>query len=178
MRSPVGLRPPEEQEEVYSRYQGLILEQVGIEATKDLTLAVLGKVKELFQGTTFVLFDDVLPTMKRLKGRGLILGLISNIDRDMTPICRDLELDPYLDFTVTSCEVGADKPHPPIFLAALERAGVEAGEAMHVGDQYNLDVVGARGVGLKAVLLDRYNSSPKVTDCPQIGSLREIVEYL
>ncbi len=96
----------------------------------------------------------------------------------MNPICHKLGLEPYLDFVVTSQEVGADKPKPPIFLAALDKARVNASKAVHVGDQYNMDVVGARGVGIAPILIDRYDTYPEVSDCPRIRSLTELVQYL
>ncbi len=91
---------------------------------------------------------------------------------------RKLGLEPYLDFVVSSEEVGANKPAPAIFLAAVEKAGVKASEAVHVGDQYELDVVGARGVGINPVLIDRYDVTPGVSDCPRIRTLPELVQYL
>jgi len=110
--------------------------------------------------------------MKALKQRGLILGLISNL------IIGEVHLESYLDFIVTAQEVGADKPEPPIFMAALERAGVKASQAVYVGDQYETDVVGARGVGIKPILIDRYDLMPEASDCPRIHSLSEVVEYI
>ena len=85
-------------------------------------------------------------------------------------ILSDLGLAPYVDFVVTAKEVGANKPEPPIFLAALECARVGSSEAVYVGDQYETDVVGARGVGIDPVLIDRYDLLSKVSDCPRIHS--------
>ena len=116
--------------------------------------------------------------MKALKERDFILGLLTNLGEDMNPICRKLGLEPYLDFFVTSGEVGVDKPEPPIFLAALRRAGVNASEAVHVGDQYKFDVIGARGVGITPILIDRYDLYPEVSDCPRINRLAELAGYL
>jgi putative hydrolase of the HAD superfamily len=93
-------------------------------------------------------------------------------------MCRELGIASYLDFTVTSAEVGADKPQPPIFLKALELAGVKADEAIHVGDQYQNDVLGAKGVGISPILLDRADYYAEITDCPRIRSLTEISKYL
>ena len=146
--------------------------------SEELALQMLQRGAELFKDIYFVLFDDVLPTFEVLKQRGLILGLISNITQDITPSCQKLGLAPYLNFIVTSHEVGSDKPQPPIFLAALERGGVEASETVYVGDQYNSDVVGARGVGIRPVLLDCYGLFKEVTDCPRIESLAELTEHL
>jgi HAD superfamily hydrolase (TIGR01509 family) len=89
-----------------------------------------------------------------------------------------LGLQPYLNFKVTSAEVGYDKPRPEIFLAALEKATVKPEEALYVGDQYQIDIVGARGVGIKALLIDRNNYFPDITDCPRLHSLTEIKEYI
>ena len=87
-------------------------------------------------------------------------------------------MEPYLDFTVTSAEVGAEKPHPPVFLAALEHASVTAEQALHVGDQYSVDVVGARNLGINPVLIDRNDIYPEVNDCPRIHTLAEVTTYL
>ena len=64
-----------------------------------------------------------------------------HIDRDMIPICHKLGLEPYLDFVVTSAEAGADKPGPAIFLTALQKAGVDAEEAVHVISRINRGTV-------------------------------------
>ena len=177
-RSAVRDRSPEEQKEVSIHYQQILLAEVGISASRELLLKVVKRLRELFSGMTFALFDDVLTVLPRLKQRGLILGLLTNLDRDMVPICNKLGLEPHIDFTITSGEVGVDKPNPLIFLAALEQAGVNAAETIHVGDQYKVDVIGARGVGIAPILMDRYNLHPEVSDCPRIVSLTELNKYL
>jgi len=106
------------------------------------------------------------------------LGLLTNATKDTISVHRKLGLEPYLNFVVTSEEVGADKPKPPIFLAALDRAGVNASEAVHIGDHYELDVVGARGVGITPILIDRYDIYPEVSDCSRIHSLTELAKIL
>ena len=176
--SPVAKRDPEEQAEILMRYQSIIVSKAGVKADRELVAKVMKKVGELFKGTRWILFDDALPILKELKQQNFIVGLLSNFDKDMKPIFRELSLEPYLDFAVTSKEVGADKPNPLIFQTALQRAGVDASEAIHVGDQYKIDVVGARGVGITPILIDRYNFRPEINDCPRIRSLSELSDYL
>ncbi len=178
VRSPLQKRSPEEQAELGVRYENIVLTEAGVKADRELLLKIMKRVQQLYKGLTFVLFDDVLSTLKVLKEQKLILGLLTNLDKDMNPICRELGLEPYLDFVATSGEVGVDKPEPPIFLAALQRAGVDASEAVHVGDQYKLDVIGARGVGITPILIDRYDLYPEVSDCPRIHRLTELAEHL
>ncbi len=176
--SPVEKRSPEERAEVYFRYNDLILTRFGIKADKELLSKIMKKMQQLYEGVTFVLFDDVLSTLKTLKQQNFILGLLTNLAKDVNSTCRNLGLEPYLDFIVSSGEVGVDKPDPHFFLAALEQAGVSAAEAVHVGDQYKLDVVGARGVGITPILIDRYDLYPEVSDCPRIRRLTEVAKYL
>ncbi len=178
IKSPVEKRGPEEKARVYIRYQEVLLAEAGAEVTREKLLKIMDKAHQLFKGVSWALFDDVLPTLKTLKERQLVLGLLTNASKDMVSVYSKLGLGPYLDFVVASEEVGSDKPHPPIFLKALERAGVAASEAIHVGDQYNIDIAGARGVGISPVLLDRYDLYPEITDCPRIRTLPEIVNYI
>ncbi len=176
IRSPIDKRSQEGKLAAYARYEGTLLRKAGTEISDEMAGQVL--LGFPFSEMKFILFDDTLPALKALKKRGLTLGLISNVDMDVDSLCRELGLSPYLDLTVTSGEVGADKPEPPIFLAALERSGAKANEAMHVGDQYDSDVMGARGVGINPVLIDRDDLFPYVTDCPRIRSLTELERYL
>ena len=177
-KSKVETRSPEEQVELQLHYQETILTEAGVNPPKELLLKIIKKMEGLYKGITFALFDDVLPTLKTLKEQNFTLGSLTNVAKDMNPICHKLGLKPYLDFVVTSQEVGADKPESPIFLAALDKARVNASEAIHVGDQYRLDVVGARGVGITPILIDRYDLYSEVSDCPRIHNLTELAQYL
>ncbi|GAJ05546.1 unnamed protein product, partial [marine sediment metagenome] len=131
-KSPVAERSPEEQARVYIQYPNAVLAEARARVPEDLPLKILQRVREQFKGVAFALFDDVLSTLKTLKQQNFILGLLTNLDSDMASICRELGLEPYLDFVITAKEAGADKPSPPIFLAALDKAGVNASEAVHV----------------------------------------------
>ncbi len=177
-KSPVEKRSAEEQAEVYSYYPKAILAEAGVKVAEELPLKILQIVRQQIKDDAVILFDDVLSTLKTLKERWLILGLLTNATRDKLALHRKLGLERYLDFVVTSQEAGADKPEPPIFLAALDRAGVKAFEALHVGDQYQLDVVGARRAGINPILIDRYDLYPEVSNCPRIRSLTELTQYL
>jgi len=57
----------------------------------------------------------------------------------------------------------AMKPKPVIFELALQRLGVDAGEALFVGDRADIDVAGAQGVGMPVAWINR-DSSPLPED--------------
>ena len=175
-RSPIDKKSIEEQINFYIEYITRIIGGAGQEISRDAALKILAKIKEY--KWEFKVYDDALPTLKALKKRGLIQGLISNVAQDMEDTYTKLGLQPYLNFKVTSAEVGYDKPRPEIFLAALKKAAVKPEEALFVGDQYHIDIVGARGVGIEALLIDRNNYFTDITDCPRIRSLNEISQHV
>jgi len=139
----------------------------------------LGLAHNIWKLTTlipkgFILFDDVYPILTGLKRKGFTIGLLSNLNNDMDQLLERLGLTGYFDLCITSKDVETGKPDPQMFIAALEKAAVEASQAIHVGDQYYSDVSGARLVGIKPVLLDRDNRHPDINDCSKVRNLFEI----
>ncbi len=175
-RRPLSQRSQEEKMALYAQYQGIVLKEAGIEASEKLVLGLLGKMQQFKM--KLVLFDDVAPSLNDLKGMGLILGLISNVEKDMTTTLDELRLPSWLDIVVTSQDSGFNKPQPEIFQEALKQAGVQPSEAVYVGDQYQVDCIGANRAGMKGVLLDRHGYFEEITDCPRIRSLTEVAEHL
>lgn len=175
-RYSLAKRSKEEIIAVYTQYHEIILREAGLDVSPELIAGILKKW--MSSDYKMVLFDDVAPTLTQLKERGLILGLISNVDRDITPLYQEVGLSAWLQAVVTSQEAGFSKPHPGIFQAALKKAGVKPSEAIYVGDQYQFDVVGANKAGMQGILLDRNGFFEDITDCPRIRSLTEVVEYL
>ena len=91
-------------------------------------------------------------------------------------------IDKYLSGAVSSAEVGVSKPNPEIFEAALNKAGVEAKSCIHVGDDYEDDIVGASNAGIASIWLNhQHKNDPnmnlatkvvsKVTEIPRAVDL-------
>lgn len=173
---PLGLRSDAERLDFFARYEQIILENAGLSVSLDLARRIWRLAMSVPKD--FTPFEDTRPALQKLKGQGYITGVLSNIRQDMDVLTRRIGLDSYLDFCITSAEIGAEKPHPPIFHAALERAGVAPEQAVHVGDQYRSDVLGARAVGMHSVLIDRESYYNEAQDCPRIASLSELPELL
>lgn len=170
--NPLRQRDAEGRNQFFAEYERLVLQGAGVEVTADQAGEIWRRVRQVpYQLTRF---DDAIPALEMLKARGLTLGLISNMNRDGDALAKDLGLSAHLDFAVTSLEVGAEKPHPPIFLAALAKAKAQPHEAVHVGDQITSDIEGARGVGIHPVLLDRDGNHRAIQDCPRIETLLEL----
>ncbi len=119
---------------------------------------------------SYKVFDDVLPALAALEESGYRLGLISNFEGWLEKILVEQELGETFDVSVISGLEGMEKPDPAIYRLAIERACVEPGRAVHVGDSVAMDVAPATEVGMKAVLLDRVGRY-RHTDHLSIASL-------
>jgi putative hydrolase of the HAD superfamily len=117
------------------------------------------------------------PTVAALRGAGLRLAVVSNAEGQ---VARDLDAAGYagmFDAVVDSHIVGVRKPDPRIFHLALERLGVAAQRAVHLGDVPQLDVAGAKAAGVAPILLDRHDFYDD-RDAPRIRSLGELPQAL
>ena len=86
-------------------------------------------------------------------------------------------IGPFFETLVISAEVGSEKPDRKIFDEALRLMAVAPERALHVGDVYSIDVVGAQNAGITPVLLDARGLSPD-RDVTRIASLTELADSL
>src|SRR5690606_23321366 len=126
--------------------------------------------------------DDARPTSRGLWDRGLNLGVIANARPTSSRVLLALGFGEYIGFWVISEVVGVEKPHPAIFERALALGGSEPSRALHVGDDYERDFLGARAAGMEAVLLDRDGSGPERDaegrPVPSIGRLAGLLNRI
>ncbi len=94
--------------------------------------------------------------LEALQGRAAVGVLSDHRLAAQREKLRELRLDGYVDELVVSEEVEVPKPDPRMFRTALERPGCAEEETVMVGDSWERDVVGAHGVGMRAVWLNRY----------------------
>ena len=123
------------------------------------------------------LYPDVTPTLTRLEKDGYSMGLVSNAPPDTGRTVEALGLSRFLDSVVISGVVGYSKPNPEIFRIALKEVGALPAEAVHVGDLYDADIVGARNAGIRGLLIDRESTSRDL-DCPCLRSLQEVYAFI
>jgi len=97
-------------------------------------------------------YPDTAPTLRALHARGVKIGIVSNVPRDLRPIFAAHDLADVVDAFTHSFEVGAEKPDPAIFLRACEALGTSPGETLMVGDHPVADA-GALRAGLRFHLL-------------------------
>jgi FMN hydrolase / 5-amino-6-(5-phospho-D-ribitylamino)uracil phosphatase len=121
-------------------------------------------------------YEDALPALKLLSARYPLISLSNGSAKlDAVGIAH------FFQSAVSAISVGVGKPDPRIFQAAAQAAGVAAHEILHVGDDMALDVLGALGVGMQAVWLNRQDklwAHKHTQPTLEITSLHELTALL
>ena len=158
--------------EFWTNYNVSLLEKLGIEENK---VFVATQIDELWWKYSQVqLFPDAEQTLSGLKAKGLKLGLVSNgFQQDLDHILGKFGLEKWFDTIVCIDSCNCAKPDKRIFLYALDKLGIQAHEAIFVGDSVLYDYEGARRVGIKPYLIDR-NAKPQ-SKYDTIASLTELL---
>ncbi len=175
-RSPIEKRSDSEKIEVFIGFEIEWLKEAGHNISREMALELLSHMRSEDPG--IVPFEDTIPVLTELRQRGMVLGLVSNLDTTLDRFCPNFNLAAYLDFVIVSHEAGFEKPQKEIFEAALKQAKSEPSETIMVGDQFHSDMAGAIRTGIKPLWLDRDNIFEDHADCQRIGGLMEIKDYL
>jgi putative hydrolase of the HAD superfamily len=154
-------RDPASLADLRERCAGVLSRELGVDVTAE----------ELVEAVRMNAYPDAEPALRALRERKLKLVVVSNWDCSLGSVLERCGLAALLDGAISSAEAGARKPDPGIFGPALELAGCEATDALHVGDTAEEDAAGARAAGIRVLLVDRSGGG-------DISSLTEIEEHL
>lgn len=182
-------RDSTEGEKGFRRYVTHVLQQLpatrslSIEEQLDLVSAI---TPELFKpGQSLDLWNRVIPgvpeALARLRDSGRQLIVVSNSDGSIEGGLQDMGLAPYFTHILDSALVGVEKPDPRIFEEALRLAGTAPDRALHVGDIYDVDVVGAQNAGAHALLVDPFDDWPHEggpASCERIPHISHLCDAL
>jgi len=135
--------------------------------------------------SNWVLEDDALPTLQKLRTKGYKIGIISNAgdDQDVQQLARGFGITEFFDFILTSAACSYRKPHPRIFELALSNWYCPPNEAVMIGDNLDADIRGAQEVGLYGVWISRranpdMEKQEQVQPDASISSLTELPALL
>jgi putative hydrolase of the HAD superfamily len=137
----------------------------------DLRAALLASLR-------FRPYPEVAETLGGLRAAGLRLIVVSNWDVSLHEALAQTGLVRLLDGAISSAEAGAAKPAPAIFERALALAGgIAPAAAVHVGDDAEADVAGARAAGIAPVLVVR-DGAARPGGIPTLGDLQALPALL
>ncbi|MEM4703577.1 MAG: HAD-IA family hydrolase [Candidatus Bathyarchaeia archaeon] len=135
------------------KWNAQILKKIGVKENVDL---LAGKIDELWWDyADLEVYPEAVDTLNLLKAKGIKLGIVTNgFKTEIDQILHKLGLENYFDVGVGADSCRKAKPDKKIFWYALEKLGVQAEEALFVGDDFEADYAGAIKAGLHALLLD------------------------
>ena len=146
----------------------IVRDELGTDQGLEVVLRVL------LDAIRFEAYPDAPDALRALRTEGIALVVVSNWDVSLHEALARTGLLALVDGAVASAEVGSAKPDGAIFARALALAGVDAGEAWHVGDLPDADVEGALRAGIVPVLIDRAGDAPAPEGVRRIRSLAEL----
>jgi REG-2-like HAD superfamily hydrolase len=156
-------------ERIFHDYLGLLKSELG-----PLREELFGRFSD---PATFSVYDGGLQMLDEWRERGLKIGIVSNWSARLPRLLEALGIAERVDFVLCSALERIEKPDSRIFERALEKAGVRADEALHAGDDFEKDVLGAQRVGIRGVLVDHSRTSDAARS-PRVQSLHELREVV
>lgn len=169
-----GRRDPGNDSSRQTDYVGVILTALDVPADRHAAIGGAFHAENRRSSLWRVVDDDTDAVLTALRARGLQLAVVSNADGRVPAALAASGLAHHFGAVIDSHLVGIEKPDPRIFHLALDALGVAPADALFVGDIYEIDVAGARGAGMDAVLIDPL-SLYEAVDCRRIAHLRELL---
>ena len=121
--------------------------------------------------------EGLVDALARARATGLRVAVVSNAEGTLEAHFRTLGILPAFDLVIDSAIVGVEKPDPGIFGLALDRFGVPASRALHLGDTYATDVLGARAAQMRVALVDPHgHADGRHLDVPRVPSATELAD--
>ncbi len=124
-------------------------------------------IRLLEQREVYKLYPDAAEAVVRAKETGFKTAIVTTIahfkfEEAIEPIRK------HLDFIMTGAEAGVDKSNPRMYKKVLQILQVSPKQAVMIGDNCSIDVLLPKRLGMKAILLDRENSSETCNDADAI----------
>ena len=161
---------PEQTRRYFLDLYAHVFNRAGIEGDH---LPGLQKYYDRFQDGRYLdVYGDVRPTLEKLRGRGVRLGVLSNWSEHLSLVLERHDLARYFSFLVVSAEAGCEKPDERIFRMAIDRAETPLDRILYIGDYPEEDILPAERVGLDALLIDRYDKYGRY----RLPSIRQLTD--
>ncbi|XP_055911825.1 rhythmically expressed gene 2 protein [Eupeodes corollae] len=96
--------------------------------------------------------DGSTELVSKMKESGKKVGVISNFDASLPQILKAMNFNEF-DFILTAYDCGVLKPNKGIFDLALAKCDIKSDQALHIGNLYDLDYLGARAAGWSSALI-------------------------
>jgi HAD superfamily hydrolase (TIGR01509 family) len=120
--------------------------------------------------------DGLAQALVAFRATGRKVALVSNSEGMLENLFHDLGIRAHFDVLLDSGILGIEKPDPAIFRKATDDASIAPARALHLGDVYATDIVGARAAGIRCALIDPYGHyTGRHEDVPRVESVEAAI---
>jgi len=124
-------------------------------------------------------YDDVVETLKELKAKDYILGLISNGDYDQqVQKMKKVGIFEMFDYVNTSSQFEVSKPDTRVYETVFKMHGINYENVCYVGNSYKKDILPCRQLGIKTILIDRKNVDYNDSELVKTDTLSDILKLI
>lgn len=162
----------DEEQKFFERFFKYLLIEEGVKEDIEERAALL--FSEMWCNEGRVLFPETIDVLEYFYSHGYKMGVISNTSPSLEYTLQQLGIAKYFTSFTASSLVGAEKPSPIIFNAALNAQGVSAKESIYV-DDYKPEADGAREQGFTSFLIDRTGNN---NDKWSIQNLKQLIDFV
>lgn len=133
-----------------------------------------------FKNRTWTIPNSHAKMLRKLRAENIPMVIIANNEdpAELPKLIVDLGLIGFFECEIASSSYGYAKPHPKIYLAALDCLNLRADEVLYIGDDYHNDYWGPDQVGMFPVLFDPQKIHEKVEGIRSIEKIDQLLNYL
>lgn len=162
----------EDEREFFLRFYRHMLVQEGIK--EKIASRAQRLLDELWCNGDRILYPETVEVLTYFCRHGYKMGVISDTSPSLEYTLQQLDIAKYFTSFTASSLVGAGKPSPIIFQAALDAQGVTAAESLYVDDT-PCEADGARELGFTSFLIDRSSNNK---DPWRIQNLKQLIDFV
>ncbi len=123
--------------------------------------------------------EGLVHALALARAAGVRVAVVSNSEGVLAAFFDRIAIGAAFDLVVDSGVVGFEKPDPRIFRVALDRFGIGPERALHLGDNFSTDVLGARAAGIRVALVDPFGHlEGRHPDVPRVPGAAEVARAL
>jgi putative hydrolase of the HAD superfamily len=124
------------------------------------------------------LFPNAHATLSYLQKQYTLSIITNGFEEVQFHKLKNSHLDGYFSHVITSEQAGCKKPDPDIFRYALQQAGAEASQSLMIGDDMEVDVLGAMQAGMDAIYFNPKKIGHNGNIYHEISDLNDLIAIL
>jgi len=158
---------------------GTMIREAGVPEEKLVTLLPKLWVEHVKKNLYSLVPEGLGPALDAVRERGVKVVVVSNSEGMLDRLFGELGILGHFDLIADSGKLGFEKPDPRIFEHVLTAFGVQAEEALHLGDSIATDVEGARRAGVRVMLVDPYgHCAGRALEVPRVSGVVEVAQAI